>query len=108
MEIVFTSEELADLYEGQKPKIKQWKSNPTLVKQYIKTVEKLKAATKIEELSTFGSLHYKKLRDNPDGMSAVRINDQYRLHFKEIYSDEEPPKVVLLEIRKITNHYKTN
>lgn len=108
MEIVFADVELGALYEGIKPKKKEWKSNPSLVKQFVKTIEKLASAEKVEDLNTLGGLHFKKLTDDPDGMSAVWINDQYRLHFMEITNDADPPQVVLLEIWEITNHYKTN
>lgn len=106
MKITFTSVELADLYEGRKPKRKEWKSNIQMVRQFIRTVKKLEAATNIEDLMQFGSLHYKKLTDDPRGMSAVWINNQYRLHFKEIENDTNPPTVVLLEIEQISNHYQ--
>ena len=107
MEITFSDNELADLYEGLKPKKKEWKSNPALIRQFVKTVDTLASAEKIEDLNTFGGLQYKKLTDDPKGMSAVRINKQFRLHFMEITNDADPPKVVLLEIREISNHYKT-
>ena len=106
MEISFKDQELADLYEGKKPKKKEWKSNPQLLKQFVKTVVKLRSVNKVEELTQFGGLHYKKLTDEPNGMSAVRINNQYRLHFKEIENDIDPPVVVLFEIEKLTNHYQ--
>jgi proteic killer suppression protein len=38
MEITFQNQLLADLYEGKKVIDKRFKSNPALVKQYIKTV----------------------------------------------------------------------
>lgn len=106
MEISFNNQELADLFEGIKPKRKEWKSNAQMVKQFVNTVVKLRSVEKVEELMQFGGLHYKKLTDDPNGMCAVRINQQYRLHFKEVENDLDPPQVVLFEIEKITNHYQ--
>lgn len=66
----------------------------------------MRTVTTVEQLMQFEGLHYKKLTDDPDGMSAVRINKKYRLLFKEIENDEDPPRVVLFRIEKITNHYE--
>lgn len=106
MQISFSDPDLARLYEGRKPKRKVWKSNPQLVKQFIKTVNQMRTVTRVEQLMQFSGLHYKKLTDIPEGISAVRINKQYRLHFKEIENDEDPPRVVLFQIEEITDHYE--
>ena len=58
MQITFKNKLLEDLYENRKVNDKRFKSNPTLVKQYIKTVNKLKAATKVEQLYQFSGLNY--------------------------------------------------
>lgn len=106
MDITFRDIGLARLYEGNKPKRKEWKSNPHMVKQFVKTVNQMSAVTTVEQLMQFRGLHYKKLTDDPDGMSAVRINKQYRLLFKEMVNEEDPPRVVLFQIEEITNHYE--
>jgi|SRR5690554_3198037 len=106
MEIHFGDSDLARLYEGKPPKRKEWKSNAQMIKQFIKTVNQMRAATTVEQLMRFGGLHYKKLTNDPEGMSAVRINKQYRLHFKEITNNEDPPRVIIFRIDKITNHYE--
>ena len=90
MEISFNHQILADLYEGRKVVDKQFRSNPTLIKQYIKTVNKLRSVQKIEQLFQFAGLNYEKLRGNMKGYSSVRINQQYRLLFEEVANDKEP------------------
>jgi len=41
MEISFNNQLLEDLYMGNKITDKQFRSNPALIKQYIKTVKKM-------------------------------------------------------------------
>ena len=106
MEITFENEELADLYEGKRPKSKVYKSNPSLVNQFAKTVTKLRAVDEIEQLMQFAGLNYEKLSGNRKGKSSVRINEQYRLIFQEVASDEPPHKIVVLIIEEVSKHYQ--
>jgi|ERR1035437_122538 proteic killer suppression protein len=105
MDLEFNNIELADLYQGKKVKNKLYKSNPTIIKQFIKTIKYLQQAKKIEELLQLKGLHYEKLIKERIGQSSVRINDQYRLIFIEKYDDSNPPKVVLLLIEEITDYH---
>lgn len=105
MELEFNNIELADLYQGKKVKSKMFKSNPALVKQFVKTIKYLIQAQKIEELLQFKGLQYEKLEHDRKGQSAVRINDQYRLIFIEKMDESDPPKVVLLQIEEITDYH---
>jgi proteic killer suppression protein len=106
MEIYFNSQLLINLYEGNKVTDKEFRSNPTLVKQYIKTVKKLQAVIKVEELYQFAGLNYEKLKGNLKGYSSVRINIQYRLIFEEIASDTAPVEIVLFKLEEISKHYQ--
>ena len=105
MEIEFNNIELADLYQGKKIKNKLYKSNPTLVKQFVKTINYLIQAKKIEELLQLKGLNYEKLERDRVGQSSVRVNDQYRLIFIEKMDDSNPPKVILLQIEEITDYH---
>ncbi len=105
MKIDFTKEYLSDLYEGKVRKYKKYKSNPQLVKQYIKTINKLKGITRIEQLYQIKSLNYKKKVSNLEGISAVWINKQYRILFREIATYSESSVIDLLEIEEISKHY---
>lgn len=106
MNIEFNNQLLIDLYEGNKVTDKQFRSNPALVKQYIKTVNRLKAVQKVEQLFQFAGLNYEKLKGNLKGNSSVRINNQYRLIFEEIASENEPFEIVLLKLEEISKHYE--
>ncbi|WP_435354268.1 type II toxin-antitoxin system RelE/ParE family toxin [Emticicia sp. SJ17W-69] len=105
MEILFRNQLLVDLYEGKKVNDNRFKSNPTIIKQYRKTVDKLQAISRIEDMYIIQSLKYEKLTGDRGGQSSVRINDQYRLIFEEIVSDKEPFQVVIFALEEISNHY---
>ena len=106
MEISFNHQVLADLYEGKKVVDKQFRSNPTLVKQYVKTVNKLRSVQKVEQLFQFSGLNYEKLKGNLKGFSSVRINQQYRIIFEEVANTIEPFEIVLLRLEEISKHYE--
>jgi proteic killer suppression protein len=57
MEIQFNNQLLEDLYVGNKITSKEFRSNPNLIKQYIKTVNKLESVNKVEQLYQFNSLN---------------------------------------------------
>jgi len=104
MEIEFKETYLEDLYEGKKND--RFKSNPQLIQQYIKTVKKLQAISKIEELYKIQSLHYEKKIGNLEGKSAVWINRQFRLIFEEIQDVNPPYTVRILSLEEISKHYQ--
>jgi proteic killer suppression protein len=104
MEIEFRDKLLADLYEGKVVSDRRFKSNQQLVNQYIKTVNKLHNALRIEDLYQLHSLNYEKLVGSREGQSSVRINDKYRLVFEEV-QDSNSKQVVLLALEEISNHY---
>lgn len=106
MEIIFTKTYLSDVYEGKTRKYKEYKSNPQLVKQYVKTINTLKSITKIEQLYQLKSLRYEKKEGNLKGISAVWINKQYRILFKEVISTPNGLVIDLLEIEELSKHYE--
>jgi proteic killer suppression protein len=72
----------------------------------VKTINKLKSVTRVEQLFQINSLRYEKKQGNLKGVSAVRINDQYRLLFHEVASDSETLVIDLFEIEDISKHYE--
>jgi proteic killer suppression protein len=103
MEIIFKTQLLADLFEKKKVNDKMFKSNPSLIDQYIKTVNKLRSAIQVEQLYQLKSLNYEHLKGNRHGHCSVRINDQFRLIFEEM---REGNKVTLLVLEEISKHYE--
>jgi proteic killer suppression protein len=53
-------------------------------------------------LTKYGSLHYEKLHGDKEGVSSVRVNDQYRIEFKT----SADGGVVICNIIELSNHYK--
>jgi len=106
MEIKFRKQYLEDLYQGVKSQDKIFKSNPTLVKQYIKTVNNLAAAPRLETLYQLKSLNFEALSGDLEGLCSVKINDQYRLIFEVIREAAPPFQVQVLEIEDISKHYE--
>jgi len=106
MRIDFTKEYLSDIYEGKVKKYNEYKSNHQLVKQYIKTINKLKGITKIEQLYQIKSFHYEKKVGDLEGISAVWVNIQYRLLFREVATESENLVIDLLEIEQLSKHYE--
>jgi len=106
MKVIFTKSYLSDLYEGKASKHKKYRSNPQLVKQYVKTINKLKGITKIEQLYQINSLHYEKKVGDLEGISAVWVNRQYRILFQEVATDDNILVVDVLEIIDLSKHYE--
>ncbi len=106
MEISFNNQLLEDLYVGNKVTDKLYRSNPALIKQYIKTIKKLQSIEKIEQLFQYAGLNYEKLKGKLSIYSSVRINQQYRLIFQEIANTKEPFEIVLLQLEEISKHYE--
>lgn len=106
MEIKFQKAYLADLYEGNVKPYKEYKSNPQLVKQYVKTINTLKSVTRIEQLYQLKSLHYEKKEGDLKGVSAVRVNQQYRILFTEVASTSGDLTIDLLAIEDLSKHYE--
>lgn len=106
MEIKFQKEYLSDLYQGNTKPYKEYKSNPQLVKQYVKIINTLKSVTRIEQLYQIKSLHYEKKIGNLKGVSAVYVNKKYRILFNEVASTADELKIDILEIEDLSNHYE--
>ena len=55
-------------------------------------------------LAQYGGLHYEHLHGNKEGLSSVRVNDQYRIEFREIIEGEKTIAEVV-SITDLSNHY---
>ena len=106
MNIVFEKTYLRELYFTGKTTDKKHRFQPQVVSGYVKCVKALIDAEKIEELFTYHSLRYEKLKGDKKGLSSVRINDQYRLEFREIGNSGELHGFEICSLTDITNHYK--
>ena len=80
------------------------KQNIKSVKRFIKTIDILKAAEKIETLFLFNSLNYEKLKGDKKGIESVRVNDKYRIEFVSSIT-EDTTAITICSIIELNNHY---
>jgi proteic killer suppression protein len=106
MEVTFEKEYLRELYEFEKTSDKKRRFQPQIISGYLKCVKVLMEIQRMEELYTYNSLRYEKLKGDKQGFSSLRINDQYRLEFREIPSLNDQSTIELCSLTDITNHYK--
>ena len=105
MNVEFEDKALEDLFLTGTTSEKQYKRLPQdIVKRYIKVVNYLRAARRVEDLFLINSLHYEKKEGNLKDTEAVWINDQYRLLFKS--SPDDQGIIVNALLIEISKHYE--
>lgn len=105
MIVTFEQEYLRELYVEGRASSKKHRFQPQVVKKYIRTVDLMKALANVQCLTQYGGLHYEHLHGDKEGLASVRINDQYRIEFREIHDgDQQVAEVV--NIIELSNHYK--
>ena len=105
MKIEFDSTALEELYSSGSTFDKRYKRLPEdIIKRYVKTVNYLKAARRIEDLYLIKSLHYEKKKGDLKDVEVVWINAQYRLLFHS--SPNESGIVVNALLTDISKHYE--
>ena len=106
MKVEFEKKYLQELYDYGMTSDKKHRFQPQIIKGYLKCVRALKQAERIEELFVIKSLNYHKLEGDKRGLSAIRVNDQYRLEFREICNPNNILEIEICSLTDITNHYK--
>jgi proteic killer suppression protein len=106
MKIEFEKEYLRELYESGKTTDKKHRFQLQVVKGYLKCIKALQKAIRMEDLFLIKSLNYEKLKGEKKGLSSMRINDQYRLEFREIINPNNILEIEICSLTDITNHYK--
>lgn len=106
MNVEFEKEYLVDLYEKGYTNDKKHRFQPQIVNGYLKCVKALLNASQIEDLYQYKSLNYEKLKGDKKGISSLRINNQYRLEFRELVNAGNQTFVEICSLIDITNHYK--
>ena len=105
MEIIFAKQYLKDLHITGKTAERKYRFQPDIIKRYRKTVDRLAAVKRIEDLYIIQSLKYEKLTGNKKGISSVRVSDKYRIEFEEIKIKGDD-YVSICNIIELSNHYK--
>ena len=105
MIIEFADAALEELYTYGTTQNHQYRRLPKdIVKRFVKVVNYLRAARKLEDLFLIKSLHYEKKKGDLNGVDVVWINDQYRLLFRS--SPNESGIIVNALIFEISKHYE--
>ena len=105
MIVTFGERYLQELYVDGKANDKKHRFQPQIVSKYVKVVNLMKQQENVLGLSKYGSLHYEKLHGDKEGKSSVRVNDQYRIEFREILQGNKTI-AELVNITDLSNHYK--
>lgn len=105
MIVTFEKTYLQELYTEGKTSDKKHRFQPHIVSKYVKVINLMKQQENVLGLAKYGSLHYEKLSGDKDGVSSVRVNDQYRIEFTErIESGKQI--ATICNIIELSNHYK--
>lgn len=105
MIVYFNEEYLMELYEKGRCSDKKHRYQPSIIKRYSRVVDLMIAQENVLGLMKYGSLHYEHLHGDKEGLSSVRVNDQYRIEFKESIKDNETIASIC-NITDLSNHYK--
>ncbi len=106
MEIEFEKPYLEELYRKGKTKDKKHRFPKGIPERYIRTIDKLRVAERIEDLFVLRSLRYEKLVGDKNDLESVRVNDKYRIEFRSSVEGEEPNLITICSIKELSNHYK--
>ena len=105
MIVTFEEDYLRELYVDGQASDKKHRFQPQIVRKYTHVVDLMKAQANVMGLTKYGGLHYEHLHGDKEGLSSIRINDQYRIEFREILEgDKTIAKMVSLT--ELSNHYK--
>ena len=105
MQIIFDKESLRNLYQTGNSGDKKHRFQPQIVRKYIKVVDLMQSLPDVSALRKYNSLHYEKMLGDKTELSSVRVNDQYRIEFKERMNGTETVATIC-NIVELSNHYK--
>ena len=104
MEIRFNEEYLRDLYQTGKSD-KKHRFQPQIIRKYIRIIDLMISEDNVQGLWKYNSLNYERLEGDKQGISSVRVNDQYRIEFEEETKDGQLIATIC-NITDLSNHYK--
>ena len=105
MIVTFNETYLQELYVKGVASDKKHRFQPQIVNKYVKVVNLMKLQENVLGLMKYGSLHYEKLHGDKEGISSVRVNDQYRIEFTESLEDNKQIATIC-NITQLSKHYK--
>ena len=104
MIVTFAKEYLQELYVYGRATDKKHRFQPHIVSKYLKIINLMKQQDNVLGLAKYGSLHYEKLHGDKEGLSSVRINNQFRIEFEERFEDGKLIATIC-NITDLSNHY---
>lgn len=105
MIVTFEEDYLRELYEDGQASNKKQRFQPQIVKKYTRIVDLMMEQSNVMELARYGGFHYEHLHGDKEGLSSVRVNDQYRIEFREI-TEENKTIAEVVSLTDLSNHYK--
>ena len=105
MKVTFEKDYLKELYDRGKTSDKKHRYQEYIVRKYIRVIDLMIELTNVMELTRYGGLHYEHLHGDKEGISSVRVNDQYRIEFREVI-EENKTIAEIVNITELSNHYK--
>lgn len=105
MIVTFVKLYLQELYVTGQSSDKKHRFQPQIVTKYVKVINLMKHVENVLSLAKYGSLHYEKLHGDKEGLSSVRVNDQYRIEFTEGMENGKQIATIC-NIIELSNHYK--
>lgn len=105
MIVIFEEDYLRELYENGQASDRKHRFQPQIVKKYTRVIDLMMEQTNVMDLTRYGGLHYEHLHGDKEGLSSVKVNDQYRIEFREILEGDKTIAEVV-SITKLSNHYK--
>lgn len=102
MIVNFNEDYLRDLYRSGKSD-KKHRFQPQIVRKYIRVIDLMISEDNVQGLWKYNSLNYERLEGNKEGLSSVRVNDQYRIEFEEEFEDGQTIATIC-NITELSNH----
>lgn len=105
MQVSFEKDYLKELYENGQANDKKHRFQPQIVKKYTRVIDLMMEQANVMGLTQYGGLHYEHLHGDKEGLSSVKVNDQYRIEFREIIQEDQTIAEIV-SITDLSNHYK--
>ena len=104
MLVEFKEKYLRDLYTTGQCNDKKHRFRIDVIKRYKRGIDYLKLASRKEDLFRINSLNFEALKGDKLGRFSIRVNDQYRIEFTMLETDEEPI-LTICNIVELSKHY---
>ncbi|MGE0019151.1 MAG: type II toxin-antitoxin system RelE/ParE family toxin [Draconibacterium sp.] len=105
MDVTFEQNYLREMYQTGRTSGKKHRFQPEIIRKYVRVIDLMIDQPNVLALKKYNSLNYEKLKGDKEGLSSVRLNDQYRLEFEEkIVGDQTV--ATICNIVDLSNHYK--